>query len=142
MYRRIFGENYDAKLETKEITALVKKQIKQKYKDIKVSCRTGSQGMIWITLKLDKDKYRAKEYKDLDDRDKRRVLHDLDVGCIDHSLDKISTYLNDVPYLNKEAMEIKEYSRNAVKSYSYDCSDPYTDYFDIGVCGNVNIEWI
>lgn len=100
MYRRIFGENYDAKLETKEITALVKKQIKQKYKDIKVSCRTGSQGMIWITLKLDKDKYRAKEYKDLDDRDKRRVLHDLDVGCIDHSLDKISTYLNDVPYLN------------------------------------------
>lgn len=142
MTERIVGKNYNANLETKEITALVKKQIKQKYNEIKVSGRTSDYNSIWIKLKLDKDKYRAKEYSELDDRDKKYVLNDLGVCCIDKDWDKISAYLNDVTYPNKDAREIERYARSTLESYNYDGSDPYTDYFDFRFYGDVQIEWI
>lgn len=142
MYREYIGENYNHNMELKEVAALVKKQVKEKYKGIKVSARTKNHGSVTITLKLSGDEYKAKQYSELCDRDKRKVINALDVGCIDHSLDKITDYLSKRKFLSKKAIEIEKYTEELLESYNYDRSDVYRDYFDKAFCGFVKVEFI
>lgn len=139
MYRDIKGKNYDASLSNKDIAKIVKKELKTRFKDCKISARSTYDG-IWIKISLNMDKYKAKTWSDLTDNYKKIIINKLNLGCIDE--EKVDRYLENRQVPNLEAKSIEKEAKELLESYNYDRSDPYTDYFDVKFYGFVDIELI
>lgn len=135
MTDRIYGYKYKPELKVKDIAKLVKKEIKDKYKNIKVSTRTRNYNTIDINIQLPKEQYKAvgkddlTEYQDIEMRARR---------------DKktITEYLKGRKILNKEGDTIKKDIETMLSMYDYDGSDILTDYFDRNFYSFVNIELV
>ena len=138
------GNRYGQITDVKEIAKQVKKEIKNKYKDIKISARTktGYHQSIRVTLKLDLDEYKAKEYNDLADHQINIMLRDLGLKSFREDCNEIVNYLKERRIPNKEALKIKEDTKDLLWAYNYDDSDIMTDYFEKEFFSFVDIELI
>lgn len=65
MTEKIYGAKYNSDLRPKNIAKIVKKEIKEKYKNFKVSARTKSYGRISINIQLPKEQYKVVDEDDL-----------------------------------------------------------------------------
>lgn len=128
-------------LELKDIAKLMKKEMKVKYPGVKISAKT-KNGFIWVTLFLKEEDYRAFDYYELTDKDKRFVINKLDIGCIEHNLDRIRGYLSEARVLNQKGQEIVDSINIFLEQYNYDNSDVMRDYFDFGFASNVSYEFV
>lgn len=128
-------------LELKDIAKLMKKEMKVKYPDIKISAKT-KNGFIWVTLFLKEEDYRAFDYYELTRRKKLFVIDKLDVGCIDHNLDRIRQFLLKLNLLNQKGQDIVDSINVFLEKFNYYRSDVMRDYFDFGFASNVSYEFV
>lgn len=137
MYRDIKGKNYDASLSNKDVARIVKKELKTRFKDCKISA-TSSYSSVRVKISLDMDKYRARSWDDLTQYYKDIIRS----RYLERNNISLETYLNSHPIPNLEAKSIEKEAKELLESYNYDRSDPYTDYFDVKFYGFVDIELI
>lgn len=128
-------------LELKDIAKLIKKEMKIKYPDVKISART-KDGQIWINLFLKEEDYRAFDYYQLTRRKKLFVIDKLGVGCIDHNIDRIRQFLLKLNLLNQKGQDIVDSINVFLEKFNYDRSDVMRDYFDFGFASNVSYEFV
>ena len=128
-------------LELKDIAKLMKKEMKIKYPDVKISART-KDGQIWINLFLKEEDYRAFDYYELTRRKKLFVIDKLDVGCIDHNLDRIRDFLLKLNLLNQKGQDIVDSINVFLEKFYYDRSDVMRDYFDFGFVSSISFEFV
>lgn len=128
-------------LELKDIAKLMKKEMKIKYPDVKISART-KDGQIWINLFLKEEDYRAFDYYELTRRKKLFVIDKLDVGCIDHNLDRIRDFLLKLNLLNQKGQDIVDSINVFLEKFNYDRSDVMRDYFDFGFVSSISFEFV
>lgn len=128
-------------LELKDIAKLMKKEMKIKYPDVKISTKT-KNGFIWVTLFLKEEDYRALDYYELTKKKKLFVIDKLDVGCIDHNLDRIRQFLLKLSLLNQKGQDIVDSINVFLEKFNYDRSDVMRDYFDFGFASNVSYEFV
>lgn len=128
-------------LELKDIAKLMKKEMKIKYPDVKISART-KDGQIWINLFLKEEDYRAFDYYELTRRKKIFVIDKLDVGCIDHNLDRIRDFLLKLNLLNQKGQDIVDSINVFLERFNYDRSDVMRDYFDFGFVSSISFEFV
>lgn len=138
MTDRIYGYKYNPELKVKDIAKLVKKEIKDKYKNIKVSARTRNYNTIDINVQLPKEQYKAVKGDDLTEG---ATYQDIEMRA---RRDKktITEYLKGRKILNKEGEIIKKDIETILSMYDYDGSDILTDYFDRNFYSFVNIELV
>ena len=135
MTNRIYGYKYNPELKVKDIAKLVKKEIKDKYKNIKVSARTRNYNTIAINVQLPKEQYKAVEKDDLTE------YQDIEMWARRDGK-TIPEYLKERKILNKEGEVIKKDIETMLSMYDYDGSDILTDYFDRNFYSFVNIELV
>lgn len=128
-------------LELKDIAKLMKKEMKIKYPDVKISART-KDGQIWINLFLKEEDYRAFDYYELTRRKKLFVIDELDVCCIDHKLDRIRDFLLKLNLLNQKGQDIVDSINVFLEKFNYDRSDVMRDYFDFGFVSSISFEFV
>ena len=138
MTERTYGKKYNPELKVKDIAKLVKKEIKEKYKNIKVSARTRNYSSIDINVELPKEQYKA---VDEDDLTKGAIYYDVEMRARREGK-TIPEFLKDRNILNKEAKAIEKDIDAMLLAYNYDGSDIMTDYFDKNFYGFVNIELV
>ena len=128
-------------LELKDIAKLMKKEMKVKYPDVKISARTGDKH-IWVTLFLKEEDYRAFDYYELTKKKKLFVIDKLNVGCIDHNLDRIRDFLLKLNLLNQKGQDIVDSINEFLAPFNYNRSDPMRDYFDFGFVSDIGFEFV
>lgn len=138
MTERIYGEKYNPELKVKDIAKLVKKEIKEKYKNFKVSARTRNYHSIDITVQMPKKQYKA---VDEDDLIQGIMYYDIQMRA-NRDGKSIPEFLKDRNILNKEGKAIEDDIEAMLSAYDYNGSDTMTDYFDRNFYGFVNIELV
>lgn len=138
MTERIYGEKYNPELKVKDIAKLVKKEIKEKYKNIKVSARTRGYSSININIQLPKEQYKA---VDEDDLTNSAMYYEVEMRA-GREGKTIPEFLKERNFLNKKAKAIEKDIDSMLLAYNYDGSDIMTDYFDKNFYGFVNIELV
>lgn len=70
------------------------------------------------------------------------MINKLDVGCIDHNLDRIRQFLLKLNLLNQKGQDIIDSINEFLEQYNYDRSDIMRDYFDFGFVSDINFEFV
>lgn len=142
------GEKYDSKLTMKEIATLVKKDLKEAFKDSKINIRQAKSthlSKLDVTVKVKDYNFYATDSSELDEDIARRIrieLIDKNGGSITRDeLDKqIKEYLKNNSVLNGKYYEAKEQIETIVNAYNYDDSDSMQDYFDVNYYYDIKLE--
>lgn len=143
MYNDFVGENYDAKLTTKEIGKKVKEYAKKNFKGLKIGVRT-TYNSINVTIK-NGENFRAKTFQELSQDDERRltlkILKKNNGGLLREKLEEIGNeFLKKEFFFNKQILEIQKNIEIFLNSFNKDESSVMTDYFYQNFYGFVNIE--
>ena len=118
-------------LELKDVAKILKKEMMDKYPDVKISVRTRRTCCNDIRVKLffKEQDYRAFNYYELADSTKQSVISTLNIDCVDDNLDVINNYLSDVRKLNKKGLSVFDSIYDFLEPLNYDKDDPQRKYF-------------
>ena len=70
------------------------------------------------------------------------MIDKLNVGCIDHNLDRIRDFLLKLNLLNQKGQDIVDSIKEFLEQYNYDRSDIMRDYFDFGFASSISFEFV
>jgi len=137
--RNIVGDRYNSELTTREITAILRKEIREFAKKngakVGVTFESFSGGSaINVSIKDFRGELYSKEYVE--------YLKQFDNGTKD-----FYKYLEDnnlrmrTPRYSKEMVIFKEKLKEMLDSYNRDDSDIMTDYFDVKFYGSVDVDY-
>ncbi len=129
-------------LELKDVAKLLKKDIIDKYPDVKISVRTRRTccNRIYVSLSFKEVDYRAFTYYELAESMKQSVISTLNIDCVDDNLDIISNYLSGMGILNKKGHSVFDSIHDFLDRFNYDKDDPQRKYF--GFESRINFEFV
>ncbi|MFN2102911.1 hypothetical protein ABDJ34_08350 [Finegoldia dalianensis] len=129
-------------LELKDVAKLLKKDIMDKYPDVKISVRTRRTccNRIYVRLFFKEHDYRAFTYYELAESMKQSLIDTLNIDCADDNLDIISNYLSGMGILNKKGHSVFNSIHDFLDRFNYDKDDPQRKYF--GFESRINFEFV
>ena len=142
MYNNTIGKRYDENLAIKDIAKMIKKEIKDRYPNIKISVKTEKSSVldaIWIKLFLNEEQAKATKREDVPRKDMVKIIDQLKDNGISISSKDIEEYLKYSFFIKKDALVVRDEISKIVESYNYNKG---ADYFDRRFCHAEDIEII